>query len=213
MHAVADWVTISALATAGGTLALAVSTFGSVRSANRAARAAERSLLAGLRPLLVPSRSDDPVQKVPYSDDHWEKLPGSGAIASVADDVVYFAISLRNIATGLAVLHGWRLHAGWYEGGGERPPVEDFHRLTRDLYIPAGDLGYWHGALRDPSSAEFREAADAIGRGERLTIDVLYGDQEGGQRVISRMALRPLPDGRWLAVAGRHWQLDRSDPR
>jgi len=35
-----DWVTISALATAGGTLILAVSTFASVRSANRAARAA-----------------------------------------------------------------------------------------------------------------------------------------------------------------------------
>ena len=46
-----------------------------------------------------------------------------------------------------------------------------------------------------------------------MTVDVLYGDQEGGQRVISRMALRPLDDGRWLAVAGRHWQLDRSDPR
>jgi hypothetical protein len=213
MQAVADWVTISALATAGGTLALAVSTFASVRSANRAARAAERSLMAGLRPLLVPSRSDDPDQKVPYSDDHWEKLPGGGAIASVADDVVYFAISLRNIATGIAVLHGWRFHAGWYESGGERPPVEEFHRLTRDLYVPAGDLGYWHGALRDPASPEFQAAADAISRSERLTIDVLYGDQEGGQRVISRMALRSLADGRWLAVAGRHWQLDRSDPR
>jgi hypothetical protein len=33
----ADWVTISALATAGGTLILAVATFASVRSANRAA--------------------------------------------------------------------------------------------------------------------------------------------------------------------------------
>ena len=44
-----DWVTISSLATAGGTLVLAVATFSSVRSANRSARVAERSLLAGLR--------------------------------------------------------------------------------------------------------------------------------------------------------------------
>jgi hypothetical protein len=51
---VADWVTISALSTAGGTLVLAGATFASVRSANRAARVAERSLLAGLRPVLVP---------------------------------------------------------------------------------------------------------------------------------------------------------------
>ncbi len=44
----ADWVTISSLATAGGTLVLAVATFGSVKSANRAARIAELSLLSGL---------------------------------------------------------------------------------------------------------------------------------------------------------------------
>src|ERR1700692_4305776 len=59
----ADWVTISALATAGGTLVLAVATFSSVRSANRAARAAERSLLAGLRPVLLASRLQDAPHK------------------------------------------------------------------------------------------------------------------------------------------------------
>ena len=38
MTLAADWVTISALATAVGTLVLALATFASVRSANRAAR-------------------------------------------------------------------------------------------------------------------------------------------------------------------------------
>ena len=52
----ADWVTISALATAGRTLVLASATFASVRSANRSARATERALLAGIRPVLAPSR-------------------------------------------------------------------------------------------------------------------------------------------------------------
>jgi hypothetical protein len=61
---VTDWNTVSSLATGGGTLVLALATFASVRSANRAARAAERSLLAGLRPLLVPSRLEDSEQKV-----------------------------------------------------------------------------------------------------------------------------------------------------
>ena len=64
----ADWVAISSLATAGGTLTLAATTYASVRSANRAARAAERSLLAELRPLLVPSRLDDPQQKIRFAD-------------------------------------------------------------------------------------------------------------------------------------------------
>jgi hypothetical protein len=50
-----DWATISAFATAAGTLALAGVTVGSIRSANRAARAAEQSLLAAQRPLLITS--------------------------------------------------------------------------------------------------------------------------------------------------------------
>ena len=52
LASVADWVVISSLATAGGTLVLAAATFAAVRSSNRAARAAEESLMLGLRPLL-----------------------------------------------------------------------------------------------------------------------------------------------------------------
>jgi hypothetical protein len=41
-----------------------MSTFASVRSANRAARAAEEALAVGLQPLLVPSRLQDDRQKI-----------------------------------------------------------------------------------------------------------------------------------------------------
>ena len=78
----ADWVTISALASAGGTLVLAGVTVASVRSANRAARVAEQTLLAGQRPLLVPSRADDPAVKVGFQDDVWFLVPGGQGIAS-----------------------------------------------------------------------------------------------------------------------------------
>ncbi|MES1247479.1 MAG: hypothetical protein ABUS54_07395 [Actinomycetota bacterium] len=64
----ADWATISALATAGGTLALAFTTYASVRSANRAARVAEASLLADLRPLLVESFESDETLRVNFRD-------------------------------------------------------------------------------------------------------------------------------------------------
>jgi hypothetical protein len=210
---VADWVTISALATAGGTLALAASTVGSVRSANRAARVAEQSLLAGLRPLLVPSRIDDPVQEVPYADDHWRMLPGGGAIAEATEDAVYLAISLRNVANGIAVLDGWRFQSGWTPGGGGQPDLEEFQRLTRDLYVAPSDLGYWQGTFRDPASPGFQEAAAVIHDRGTITIDLLYGDQEGGQRMISRISLRSVEDGRWVAASGRHWHLDRPAPR
>jgi hypothetical protein len=210
----ADWVTISALATAGGTLVLAAATFGSVRSANRAARVAEESLLAGIRPLLVTSRLEDPVQKVRFADDHWVRVAGSSAVAEATPDAVYLVGSVRNAASGIAVLHGWRLQLDMTSAASSSaPPLEEFHRLTRDIYVPAGDLGFWQGAFRDPSAPDFRAAADAVDARREMLVDILYGDQHGGQRVISRFALLPRDDGGWLTTSARHWQLDRPDPR
>src|SRR5437868_4290664 len=108
----ADWVTISSLATAGGTLVLAGATFASVRSANRASRVAERSLLAGLRPLLMPSRLEDPPQKIGFVDGKWLRVPGSCGAAETSDEAVYLAMSIRNVGSGIAALHGWRLGVG-----------------------------------------------------------------------------------------------------
>lgn len=211
----ADWVTISSLATAGGTLVLAAATFASVRSANRAARVAERSLLVGLRPLLVPSRLDAPAEKVGFADDKWVLVPGGGGVAEVDGDVVYLALSLRNVGSGIAVLHGWRFFPERLlsSSAADHAPLEEFTRLTRDLYVPAGDVGFWQGSFRDPGSSEFAAARRAIEARESLTVELLYGDHEGGQRVISRFAVIPRDDGKWIAAAGRHWNIDGADPR
>jgi hypothetical protein len=209
----ADWVTISALATAGGTLVLAGATFASVRSANRAARVAEQSLLAAMRPLLLPSHVSDPPEKIGFVEGNWVHAPGGGGVAEVGDGAIYLAIPLRNVGSGIAVLHGWHFFPGFPLGGDGPPPLEEFRRLTRDLYVPAGSTGFWQGALRDPDADEFREAVGAIEANEDLTIDVLYGDHEGGQRVISRFVLRPREDGTRIASASRHWNVDRPDPR
>src|ERR1700704_3536858 len=207
----ADWVTISALSTAGGTRVLAGATFASVRSANRAARAAERSMLAGLRPLLMPSRLEDAPQKVGYSDGKWLHAPGGGGVAEATDEAVYLAIAVRNVGSGIAVMHGWYFHPQ-LEGDTERPDVGDFRRLTRDLYIPLGEVGFWQGAVPDPADAGFAQAREAIEEPRRFGIDVLYGDHELGQRSITRFGLTP-KDGRWLAIVARHWNVDRPDPR
>jgi hypothetical protein len=210
----ADWTTISALATAGGTLVLAGATFASVRSANRAARAAERALLAGLRPLLLPSRLEDVTQKVHFVDGKIVPLAGGTGTAEVTDRAIYLTLSLRNVGTGIAVLHGWSFRAGQVRTADQAEPVlEDFHRLTRDLYLAAGDVGFWQGSFRDVGSDEFAAARAAIENGDPLTIEVLYGDEEGGQRVVTRFALLPREDGRLMAAASRHWNLDRPDPR
>jgi hypothetical protein len=209
----ADWVTISALATAGGTLVLAVATFLSVRSANRAARVAERSLLAGLRPVLMPSRLDDQPQKVGFADGHWVHAPPGGGVAEATDGAVYLAIALRNAGSGIAVLHGWRLYTQSMVGVDAHAQLEEFVRLTRDLYVPAGDVGFWQGTFRDPSSPEYAAARDAIAARQALTVELLYGDHEGGQRTISRFGLVPRDDGGWIAAIARHWNVDRPDPR
>lgn len=213
----ADWVTISALASAGGTLVLAGVTVGSVRSANRAARVAEQSLLAGQRPLLVPSRLDDPVVKAGFQDDVWFSVPGGQGIAQARDEADYFVIAVRNVGTGIAVLHGWRLLPELEFGSDIRPtPLEDFTTLTRDLYIAPGDVGFWQGSFRDPASGRYRAARRAIEGQQRIGVDILYGDFEGGQRVISRFMLTPreTDEGiRWYSAVGRHWNVDRPDPR
>ncbi|HET8556324.1 MAG TPA: hypothetical protein VFL58_03340 [Gaiellaceae bacterium] len=213
----ADWVTISALASAGGTLVLAGVTVASVRSANRAARVAEQSLLAGQRPLLVTSRVDDPPQKAGFSDDIWLLARGGQGDARATDDAVYFAIAVRNVGTGIAVLHGWHLFPEIQLGPDMVPtPLEEFTMLTRDLYIAPGDVGFWQGAFRDPQSSEYSAARRAVEAPQRMSVDILYGDFEGGQRVISRFLLSPreVDDAlRWFSSVGRHWNVDRPQPR
>src|SRR3954463_4733310 len=96
----ADWVTISSLATAGGTLVLAAATFGSVRSANRAARVAERSLLLGLRPVLVPARPEDPPQRIDFADDVVMRVAGGKAALQEHEGAYLVGIAVRNVGSG-----------------------------------------------------------------------------------------------------------------
>ena len=208
----ADWQTISSLATAGGTLVLAVATFSAVRSSNRSARVAEESLLAGLRPLLIPSRSDDPPHKALWSDRHVARIDGGRAVFEEANGVVYLALGLRNAGNGIALLHGWHPRPGAF-GADAPPPLEDFRRLTIDLYVPAGGSGYWESAVRDEDDPVRAAMLEALKDREPVRIDLLYGDLHGGQRMISRFIVMPGGDEGWYCQGSRHWNVDRPDPR
>src|SRR6476659_9866875 len=187
----ADLSSIASLATAGGTLVLAVATFASVRSGNRVARLTERSLLAGIRPVLAPGRLEDPVQKITWGDEHRTRLPGGMAGVELERDVIYLAIPLRNVGNGMAVLQGWDpLPSSTDLASGHSAP-SDFRRQHRDLYIPPNDIGFWQGALRDRSDEHFPPIEEATTGRNRFSIDLLYTDHEGGQRTISRFNLVP----------------------
>ena len=210
----ADWATISALATGGGTLALAAATFASVRSANRSARLAELALQEQRRPVLVHSREDDHAESVPFIGRQPTSVPGGGAVVAAEGDVIFLAISLRNVGAGLAVLQAWQGY-GELLAGPDHPPTDfdDFRPLRRDQYIAAGDVGIWQGAVRDPADALRAPLAAVATERVGFTIDLLYTDQVGGQRTISRFGVLPSDEGGWWTAAARHWYLDAQAPR
>jgi hypothetical protein len=192
---------------------LAVATFASVRSANRSARVAELALQEQRRPLLAQSRLDDPEQKIMFVDGHWVRAAGSTGVAEHVDGNLYLAMSLRNVGAGIGVLQGWNIHAGRDGAATEHSAEDEFRMLSRDLYIPAGDIGLWQGALRDRADSLHGEIAAAVGRREPLTVELLYTDQVGGQRTITRFGLTAVAEDRWLASVTRHWYLDQNGPR
>src|SRR5437867_5307832 len=210
----ADWATISSLATAGGTLVLALATYASVRSANRAARTAEWALQVGMRPLLTPSRLEDPSERMMWGDQHWAEVGGHRAYVDVVGDRIYLAMSLRNSGAGVAVIQGW--YPDTQAIGTQRPHADPdaFTPQQRDLFIPAGDIGFWQAGLRDPSEPVHAAIREAIEEPRIFSVQLLYTDHEGGQRAISWFSLAPRDEGsQWLCSVIRHWNLELPDSR
>src|SRR6478752_4083425 len=117
----ADTATIASLATAAGTLVLAVATFASTRSANHSARIAERALDLNLRPLLIPAHEWEPAERITFRDE---------------------IVELRNVGAGIGVLTSWKVKGetnldislAEYV---EPPDPSHFVLQQRSLYVPA----------------------------------------------------------------------------
>jgi hypothetical protein len=61
----------------------------------------------------------------------------------VTTEAIYLALSLRNVGTGIGVVHGWVFYPERLSGDVDCPDPGHFQRLTRDIYVPAGDTGCW----------------------------------------------------------------------
>jgi hypothetical protein len=215
-----DWVLVSNLATALGTSLLAVATFLATRSANRSARSAERALLEGLRPILLPSNWSDPAQKVRYLEGTWVVVRGGRASVEITPEAIYAVLSLRNVGSGLAVLHGWHIPD---DPRAEHADPSEFYRLTRDIYVPTTDPGFCQLAVRDRESEFSKRIRRHMATEDAFVVDVLYSDAEGSQRVISRFLVSRGPaqhadgvtdDGdEYALTVSRHWNLDLPSPR
>ena len=211
-----DVATLSNLATALGTLVLALATFASIRSANRSARLAERALLQNLRPVMVPARLGDPDEKLMWQDRHWAKLPGGRGVAEVVDDNIYLALSIRNVGSGLGILQGWYLNTPLCTTPERHRPVEQFRTQGRDIYIASGDTSFWQAGLRDKEDPFYQPIRDTIEAREPFAVELLYSDQEGGQLLISWVSVLPIireDKPEWLPTVSRHWTVNGTDPR
>lgn len=213
-----SWSTISSLATGAGTLVLAIATFASVRSSQRSARIAEEALVEQRRPVLAPSRFDDPVQKIMFVERNWVHAGGGHGAAERINGRIYLVMSVRNVGAGIGVCQAWAVSGEAPRAMAQHLPESEFRAQTRDLYVPAGDLGMWQGALRDPDEPHYVDVANAIDALEPLTIELLYSDQVGEQRTITRFGLVPYTNTDtgeviWTVVVVRHWFLDRQGPR
>jgi hypothetical protein len=137
---------------------------------------------------------------------------GQGLVEEV-DDVIYLAATVRNAGAGIAVLHSWYPYLGNFVATDGPAPLDQFRRLTRDIYIPARDYGFWQGAIRDADDPHRELLSKAVAARDRIFIDLLYGDHEGGQRTISRLVLTPFDSGAWVTSVGRYWHIDGPEPR
>ena len=213
-----DW---AAWGTSVGTLVLAGATFSAVRSSNRSARIAERSLLAGQRPLLTPSRPQDPCEQVQFADGRTFEVGNGRAMVSEVDGVIYLAMPLRNVGLGIALLRGYHLQAesggrvardpqgpARHRRGDRAPNASDFSEQQRDIYVASGSVGFWQAAVRDRSDGRYDDLQAAIATAGRVTVDLLYADHEGGQTTITRFVLLPAEGDRWRCEVTRHWSLD-----
>lgn len=209
-----NWANLAQVATAGGTLVLAAATFASIRSANRSARVAERSLLAAQRPVLIPSREDDLPEVIRFGDGEVLTVSGHGGLTELRDRRLYMVMSLRNGGSGLAVIHGWQVRAGASSAGMGPPDLNAFRPQQRDLYVPASETGFWQGAIRDPADPDYASMRAAAEHGQRVMIDLLYGDYEGGQRTIARfgMTAGDGPDAGRAEIL-RYWNVDGREER
>ena len=153
----ADWTTIASLATAGGTLVLAIATYSSVRASQRSTRIAEEALLIGRRPMLAPAHDNDAPITVFFGDLKMVTVSHGLASVELEDGRFYFVLPLRNVGAGIAVLHAWRVVPNALRSD-ELPDVERFRRQLRDLYIPAGEVGFWQGGAAGVRRRDARRA-------------------------------------------------------
>jgi hypothetical protein len=149
---------------------------GAQRGSERSTGIAERALLIGMRPVLVPSRRTDPLETVRFVDGRSVSVADGKAAIERDGENYYFVIPLRNVGTGLAVLQSWHTAVLQPRPDTGHPKPEEFRRQTLDLYVRCWRHGLLAGSgararrpvpRRPPRSRHKRDVAPATAPDER----------------------------------------------
>ena len=170
--------------------------------------------------MLTTPRRDDPALEVQFADGRVFETGWGDALVRCETGIIYLALHLRNGGAGVAHLAGYRLEPesapsvtddprglARHRRGDPAPEPSAFTEQQRDLYITAGDLGFWQAALRDPTAELYTAMSGAVTSLGRVTIDVLYGDIEDGQSTITRFVLLPSEQDKWRYDVTHRWRL------
>ena len=139
------------------------------------------------------------MEKVRWMDDHWARLDGGRWTAELVDGSVYLAISIRNVGSGLAVPFG----LGRHTGAGDHPgPTRRAGGVPAPnvctLDAAPSDFGFWEAAIPSadqPDDPDYPWLSRAVASHDAFTIELLYGDHDGGQRTITRFWDDPVVEG------------------
>lgn len=110
------------------------------------------------------------------------------------------------------MLHGWRVEPSRDVATmSDRPGLNAFRSQSCDLYVPAGDVGFWQGAIRDRTNSSWDLVAERIEAREGLVVDLLLQRSPWRQRMITWFSY--LPRRGWVASCrGQTLEHRRTEP-
>ncbi|HET9895784.1 MAG TPA: hypothetical protein VFQ44_12725 [Streptosporangiaceae bacterium] len=112
-----------------------------------------------------------------------------------------------------------------YGVGNEHNPTDPWGRtelvihpdgtaLLRQFFSRKAGVGSWTGQVEPGTLGSLWAAPDQAGSRRSLTRQAFTASASanGGQQTITRIALLPGQEDRWVAAIGQHWTLDEHTP-
>jgi hypothetical protein len=194
------------IATAALALATLLVAVPAAWSALISAQETKRDLL----PVIIPAKAHGIKWIVRFTPHKHVVLENFDSYTDEDDQYVYFAVALRNIGAGIAVVLGTDAspkadlddlvpkHVA---------PLSGMRRMARNMYLAKSDAAYLVFWTTSASSGIYKVIYDAVPKRQDIVLDLIYSDQDGRQMTVSRFELSWAMDvNRYVAKIVKHWR-------